>query len=50
MPEGERPGSVIFAIFTDGLENASQLYTWKQIAKKIKKRTEADGWEFLFLG
>ena len=49
MPEEERPGKVIFAIFTDGHENSSTCYNWEQIARKISKRTIKDGWEFLFL-
>jgi hypothetical protein len=49
MPEEERPGKVIFAIFTDGHENSSTRYNWEQIARKISKRTIKDGWEFLFL-
>ncbi len=50
LPKKQRPDQVIFAIFTDGLENASTKYSWADIAKKIKKRQEKDGWEFLFLG
>lgn len=49
MPESEQPATVIFAIFTDGLENASRQYTSDKIAKKIQRRTEKDGWQFLFL-
>jgi len=49
LPEEERPGKVIFAIFTDGLENASRDYDWATIADKIRKRQDRDGWEFLFL-
>lgn len=49
LPEQDRPGKVIFAIFTDGLENASEKYSWKDIAAKIRKRQDKDGWEFLFL-
>lgn len=49
MPKKDRPEKVIFAIFTDGLENASRRYTWKDIAKMIRKRQDKDGWEFLFL-
>jgi len=49
MPDDARPATVIFAIFTDGMENASLRHTWDDIAKKIKKRTEKDGWQFLFL-
>ena len=46
----EEPGKVIFAIFTDGLENASRKFTWQDIADDIRKRRDKDGWEFLFLG
>ena len=49
LPEEARPGKVIFAIFTDGLENSSRHYDWKKIADKIRKRQDKDGWEFLFL-
>lgn len=49
LPKKQRPDQVIFAIFTDGLENASRKYTWQDIAEKIAKRQKKDGWEFLFL-
>ncbi|MAS93114.1 MAG: hypothetical protein CMO55_07950 [Verrucomicrobiales bacterium] len=49
LPKKQRPDQVIFAIFTDGMENASRKYDWKDIAKKIQKRQKKDGWEFLFL-
>ncbi|MCB1088455.1 MAG: hypothetical protein KDM63_15560, partial [Verrucomicrobiae bacterium] len=32
LPKGQRPDQVIFAIFTDGLENASRNYGWRDIA------------------
>jgi hypothetical protein len=50
LPKKDRPDQVIFAIFTDGLENASRKYDWQDIAKRIRKRQDKDGWEFLFLG
>jgi len=50
MPERERPGKVIVAILTDGLENASVRYTWRDIAAKIRLQRDAYQWEFLFLG
>jgi Mg-chelatase subunit ChlD len=50
LPESDRPDQVIFAIFTDGEENASRRFTWKDIAGKIRRRQERQGWEFLFLG
>lgn len=49
LPKKARPDQVIFAIFTDGLENASRKYSWQDIADRIGKRQEKDGWEFLFL-
>jgi len=49
LPKKDRPDQVIFAIFTDGLENASRKYDWQDIAKMIRKRQDKDGWEFLFL-
>lgn len=49
LPAAARPLQVIFAIFTDGLENASSRYTWKDLAAKIKERQEKEGWQFLFL-
>ena len=50
LAEKDRPGQVIVAILTDGLENASQRFTWKEIAGKIKHQTETYKWIFLFLG
>jgi len=50
MPAPARPDQVIFAIFTDGEENASHRFNWKDIAGKIRRRQEKQGWEFLFLG
>jgi len=50
LPESDRPGQVIFAILTDGLENSSQNYNWRQIAALIKHQSEKYQWTFLFLG
>jgi len=50
LSEKDRPGQVIVAILTDGLENASQRFTWKEIAGKIKHQTDTCKWVFLFLG
>jgi hypothetical protein len=49
MPEAQRPGKVIVAIFTDGLENASRVYTTERLAESIKHQQEKYNWEFLFL-
>ncbi len=43
------PGKVIFAIFTDGEENASQEYSAKHISDLIRLYRTERGWEFLFL-
>lgn len=50
MPETVRPGAVVVAILTDGLENASTQYSWKDVASRIKHQRETYGWQFLFLG
>lgn len=45
----DRPSKTIFCITTDGMENASARYSYKDVKKLIDERKEA-GWEFLFLG
>jgi hypothetical protein len=50
LPEPERPGQVIVAILTDGMENASHQYTWQDISRRIRHQTETYAWKFLFLG
>ena len=50
MPAPDRPGKMIVAILTDGLENASQRFTWQDITTRIRHQTEQYAWEFLFLG
>ncbi len=49
LAEQDKPDQVIFAIFTDGEENASHRFAWHDIAGKIRRRQEKQGWEFLFL-
>lgn len=49
LPEDHRAGKVIFVITTDGHENSSKEYTYRQIRKMIEAKKEV-GWEFLFLG
>jgi hypothetical protein len=49
LPEAQRPSKVIIAIFTDGLENASRVFTTEKLAASIKHQQEKYNWEFLFL-
>jgi uncharacterized protein YegL len=44
------PEHTMFIITTDGMENASSRYTYKQIRELVKKQQKKYGWEFLFIG
>ena len=48
--EEDVPEKTIFVITTDGLENASRRYSYREIKSMIKKQEEKYGWEFIFLG
>lgn len=48
-PEDARPGTVIVAILTDGLENASSDYTRDRVAEMIAHQQKKYGWQFVFL-
>jgi uncharacterized protein YegL len=48
--EGEKPGKVIFVITTDGMENASQEYTYEKVKRMIEHQKEKYSWEFIFMG
>ncbi len=48
--EEDRPGKTVFVITTDGMENASRHYTYREVQKMVKHEQEKYGWEFLFLG
>jgi hypothetical protein len=50
LHEDDRPAQVIVAILTDGIENASEKFSWDQLAATIKRHTEEYRWTFLFLG
>mgnify|MGYP002624441087 CR=1 FL=1 len=49
LPEPQRPGKVIVAIFTDGYENASREFTLERISDLIRHYRDTQGWEFIFL-
>ncbi len=48
--EEDRPSKTLFVITTDGLENASREYSFKDIKRMIERQKEKYNWEFLFLG
>lgn len=43
------PEHTVFVITTDGMENASRKYSSDKVKKMVSKKTEKDGWEFLYL-
>ncbi|MGL5563330.1 MAG: vWA domain-containing protein [Tannerellaceae bacterium] len=45
-----RAENVMFIIITDGEENASRMFSYKQVKAQIERQSEKYGWEFLFLG
>lgn len=48
--EEDRPEKTLFIITTDGMENASHIYTFDMVKKMVEMEKEKYGWEFLFLG
>ncbi|MDR0909032.1 MAG: VWA domain-containing protein [Spirochaetaceae bacterium] len=49
-PEDEKPGKVIFFVITDGQENSSTEYSYKQIKDMVERQTNIYKWEFIFMG
>lgn len=50
LPEDRRPGTVIVAIMTDGLENSSREWTHAAIKQLVEQQTTTYGWQFLYMG
>lgn len=50
LPEDQRPGTVIVAVMTDGLENASKEYTYPAIKALITQQEQTYSWQFLYMG
>ena len=50
LSENERPGNVIVAIMTDGMENASREWTHPAIKSLVEQQTKDYGWQFLYMG
>jgi hypothetical protein len=50
LPEEDKPGTVVVAIMTDGLENASGEWRRPDIKALVEQQTNERGWEFLYMG
>jgi hypothetical protein len=50
LADNERPGTVIVAVMTDGLENASHEWTHPAIRSLVEQQTSAYSWQFLYMG
>lgn len=48
--EEDVPEKTLFIITTDGMENASRIYSYDKIRRMIEHQKETHHWEFLFLG
>ena len=49
LAEADRPGKVLFVTLTDGMENASHLFSRASISDKITHQRDVYSWEFVFL-
>lgn len=50
LSEDDKPGTVIVAIMTDGMENASREWRQPDIKALVEQQTNEFGWEFLYMG
>jgi hypothetical protein len=50
LPEDDKPGTVVVAIMTDGLENASREWRQPDIKALVEQQTNDHGWEFMYMG
>lgn len=49
MQECDRPDAVVFAILTDGFENASERFALTDVKQRIEHQSKKYSWEFRFL-
>ena len=49
MPADHKAAHVVFVIITDGFENSSKTYSYRDVKRMIGAAREK-GWEFMFLG
>lgn len=50
LTEEERPSKVIVVIMTDGLENASRVYSKEKVLALITEQRDIYKWDFVYLG
>jgi len=50
LPDDQRPGTVIVAIMTDGMENASREWTHPAIKALVTQQSGQWGWQFMYMG
>jgi hypothetical protein len=50
LEESERPEKVIFAVVTDGHENASVEWKGDKVREAVKLQTDKYNWQFVFIG
>jgi hypothetical protein len=50
LPEDQRPGTVIVGVMTDGLENASREFSYRDVKALIEQQEQVYGWTFMYLG
>lgn len=50
LPDGQKPGTVIMVIVTDGHENASKEYTAEQVRDLVTRQSTIYNWRFTYLG
>ena len=48
--EEDVPEKTLFIITTDGMENASKMYSYSKVKKMVEHEKKKYNWEFLFLG
>ena len=49
QPAGYEADKVLFVITTDGMENVSSRYSYREVKRLIERQREK-GWEFIFIG
>jgi hypothetical protein len=50
LPKDDKPGTVVVAIMTDGMENASREWRQRDIKALVEQQTNDHGWEFMYMG